>query len=243
MESTHARTAVVLQPSYIPWRGYFDLIQRADVFVFYDDVQYDKHGWRNRNRIKTASGPRWLTIPVLSKGNIDNNLLIQEVMCDARFDWRHKHLEQIRHAYRKAPYFKETFSFLNELFASAPTDRLAEFTIFTTIAIAERLGLTGSFARSSELGVTGSKNDRLLQTLASVQATHYISGPSAKAYISAEAFAAAKIDLEYAHYDYEPYEQLHPPYEPQVSIIDLLFMQGSNAAAHLESRVQHATAV
>lgn len=233
---TQERTAVVLQPSYIPWRGYFDLIRQADVFVFYDDVQYDKHGWRNRNRIKTSTGTQWLTIPVLSKGIIEKGALISAVSCDSRVDWRRKHLEQLRHAYRKAPYFSETFAFLTELYASVKGDALCDFTIETTIAIARHLGFMTPFIRSSSLNVTGSKNERLLQTLAAVEARRYISGPSARAYISEEAFAAQDVTLEYASYDYEPYEQLHPPYDPRVSIVDLLFMQGQNARAYIRER-------
>lgn len=243
METTQTRTAVVLQPSYIPWRGFFDLIRRADVFVFYDDVQYDKHGWRNRNRIKTAEGSRWLTIPVLSKGNIEQALPIHDVFCDARVDWRRKHLEQIRHSYRKAAHFNAVFSLLSELYASAPSDRLSEFTIFTTQKIAAYLGLNPVFVRSSDLNVAGSKNERLLHTLAKVQATRYISGPSAQSYISEPAFATAGVALEYIRYEYEPYDQLHPPYDPYVSIIDLLFAKGADASAYLHPREDHATAV
>ena len=227
---------MVLQPSYIPWRGYFDLIRQADVFVFYDDVQYDKHGWRNRNRIKTAAGTQWLTIPVLSKGNVENGALISAVACDTRVDWRRKHLEQLRHAYRKAPFFSETFAMLADLYASVPGESLCDFTIETTIAIARQLGLETPFIRSSSLNVAGTKNERLLQTLAAVEARRYISGPSARAYICEDAFAAHDVALEYASYDYEPYEQLHPPYDPHVSIVDLLFMQGPNAPAFIRER-------
>ena len=220
---------VVLQPSYVPWRGFFHLIQRADVFVFYDDVQYDKHGWRNRNRIKTPAGTQWLTIPVLAKGNVDKGLPINEARVSRAENWPRKHLASIRQSYSKAPFF-EAYRPLLESFYSDTPELLADFTIDTTKKLAEALGLTKTrFLRSSDLHIEGSKNERLLGLLQKVGATHYISGPSAKDYIDAAAFEAAKITLEYQVYDYPEYEQLYPPYDPQVSVLDLLFMKGPAA--------------
>lgn len=220
---------VVLQPSYVPWRGYFHLIQRADVFVFYDDVQYDKHGWRNRNRIKTAAGSQWLTIPVLSKGNTESGLPIHEARISPAEKWAKKHLAGIAQSYGKAPFF-EAYRALVESFYAPPPPLLADFTIDTTKKIAQALGLTKTqFLRSSELQIEGAKNDRLLALLTKVGATHYISGPSAKAYIDEAAFAAANISLEYQVYDYPEYEQLYPPFDPQVTVLDLLFMKGPAA--------------
>jgi hypothetical protein len=221
--------AVVLQPSYIPWRGYFDLIRRSDVFVFYDDVQYDKHGWRNRNRIKSPSGLHWLTIPVHAKGNTVDRTPINQIRIDRQRDWRRSHLEQLRHNYRRAPFFKDCATLLDAIYAGDP-EYLADFTIRTTVQIAQYLGLTQvRFERASTLHATGSKNDRLLEVLKSVGTTHYISGPSARAYIDERRFLDAGISLEYIDYSYEPYEQLYPPYEPAVSILDLLFMKGDDA--------------
>lgn len=230
-----ALTAVVVQPSYVPWRGYFDLIRRADTFVFYDDVQYDKHGWRNRNKIKTTAGPAWLTIPVHAHGAVGGDLTIDRVEIDDRGDWRRKHLESIRHAYRHAPYFEETFTFLQQAYQHRPT-RLADFTIDLTIAIARSLGLAPEFVRSSALHPGGSKTDRLIATLQAVNAKHYISGPSARSYIDPALFERAGIGLEYIEYEYAPYPQLHGPFEPFVSIVDLLMMTGPDACAHIEPR-------
>jgi|SRR5579884_5303 len=231
-------TAVVLQPSFVPWRGYFDLIRRADVFVFYDDVQYDKHGWRNRNRIKTASGPRWLTIPVHAAGNTVDGLPIREVRIDWSRDWRRAHVEQLRHAYARAPFYRDHAAFVDELYAAKP-ELLADFTIETTIALAKVLGLDGThFVRSSQLGACGAKTDRLLQVLSKTGATRYISGPSARAYIEEEKFRDAGIALEYITYDYQPYPQLHPPYDANVSILDLLFMTGPQASSFIRPATQ-----
>lgn len=226
------RTVTIVQPSYIPWRGYFDLIRRADTFVFYDDVQYDKHGWRNRNRIKTANGPLWLTIPVLSKGTLARHTLVKDIEIDERSDWRQKHLESIRHAYRHAPYFDDTFRFLSEAYAHRGS-RLCDFTVELTEKIARILGLTPTVVRSSELGVSGEKMDRLMATLGAVQATHYISGPAARDYIEPSRFETAGVTLEYIDYSYAPYPQLHGEFDPSVSIVDLLMMKGPDAARYI----------
>jgi WbqC-like protein family len=218
---------VILQPSYIPWRGYFDLIHRADVFVFYDDVQYDKHGWRNRNRIKTPSGSKWLTIPVSDKGVTGGiPILSIETSDDA---WPRKHLDALTRSYATAPHFDRYRAWLEETYASPPR-KLADFTIATTIELASLLGITSTrFVRSSELDAQGRKTDRLIEILQQLGATHYLSGPSAKDYIEAEKFAAAGIALEWMTYDYPEYPQLHPPFDPQVTILDLLFMTGEEA--------------
>src|SRR3970282_1615409 len=110
-------TCVILQPSYIPWRGYFHQIQKADQFVFFDDVQYDKHGWRNRNRIKTPQGPQWLTIPVRAKDNVGEHRTIHEIEIDWDRPWSRKHLESLRQAYRRAPFSADWEPFLAEVYA------------------------------------------------------------------------------------------------------------------------------
>ncbi len=225
---------VILQPSYIPWRGYFHQIARADVFIFYDDVKYDKNGWRNRNRIKTARGPRWLTIPVHTAGVETHHTPICEVRTDAGQPWAQSHLSSIRQAYTAAPHFRETFALLEELYAQ-PGELLAEFTIATTIALARALEIDRTrFLRSSELsGIQGTKTRRLIEILTRVGATHYISGPSARDYIEENLFREAGITLEYMAYNYPPYPQLYPPYDPQVSIIDLLMMTGADALRYI----------
>ncbi|MBX7211500.1 MAG: WbqC family protein [Verrucomicrobiaceae bacterium] len=222
-------TCVVLQPAYIPWRGLFDLIRRSDLFVFYDDVQYEKGGWGNRNRIKTANGPIWLTIPVETKGVVTEGVPIKDIRIQWTQDWARKHWSSISQAYAKAPHFR-AMAPLMEPFYRRRDERLADFTIDTTIALSRLLGIGHTrFARSSDYQLEGAKTDRLVQLLKLVGATHYISGPSARAYIEPEKFAAAGIGLEYIDYAYREYPQLHPPYDPQVSIFDLLFMTGPDA--------------
>jgi len=224
---------VILQPSYIPWRGYFDQIRRADLFIFYDDVQYDKHGWRNRNQIKTAQGKQWLTIPVHS-GGVTEGIPIKDVRIDWSRPWAKNHLKALTFAYRKAPYFQELLP-LVESFYSRRDDCLADLTIETSILLSSALGIASTrFLRSSQLsGIEGVRTDRLIQILRRVGATHYISGPSAREYVEPEKFEQAGITLEYMEYNYPEYPQLYPPFDPFVSILDLLFMTGKDASHYL----------
>jgi hypothetical protein len=224
---------VINQPNYIPWRGYFHQIQKADVFVFYDDVQYDKHGWRNRNRIKTSNGTIWLTIPVIKKGAIQNRVPISEIVIDWSRDWSRKHWRTLQQAYDKAPFFELYTSLLRDVYEQR-SEKLADFTIQLTILIARTLGVSGTkFIRSSDLKVNGAKTDRLLEILKYLGATHYITGPAAKTYLDERRLENAGISIEYMVYDYPVYSQLYPPYDPQVSILDLLFMQGHDSPQYI----------
>ena len=225
---------VILQPSYIPWRGVFDQIEQADLFIFYDDVQYDKRGWRNRNQIKTPHGKQWLTIPVHSRGAQTQNIPINQIRIVWENPWSEAHGKAIQQAYSKAPYF-DRYQALVEMFYQRRDEFLADFTIAFTVALARELGNTHTrFLRSSQIdGITGQKTDRLIQILQAVGATHYISGPSAQDYIEREKFEEAGITLRYMQYNYPEYPQLYPPFDPQVSILDLLFMTGSEAPSYI----------
>jgi hypothetical protein len=225
---------VILQPSYIPWRGVFDQIRQADVFIFYDDVQYDKHGWRNRNQIKTPTGKQWLTIQVSAKGAVTDHVAINEVPIVWNKAWNKEHFKTLRQHYSRAPHFKRYEPLLEEFYGRRDS-LLADFTIDFTIALARALHIEHTqFLRSSTLGATGAKTDRLIQILQGVGATHYLSGPSAKAYIEEHKFEAAGIQLSYVEYAYPEYPQLFPPYDPAVSILDLLFMTGDEARTYFQ---------
>jgi hypothetical protein len=225
---------VILQPSYIPWRGYFHQIAKADLFVFCDDVQYDKRGWRNRNRIKTPQGPIWLTIPVLSKGVQTSHIPILQIQICWDKNWNQDHWRAIQQAYQKTPYFKDYAPLLEDFYQSRPR-LLIDLTIPLSIALAEALGLNRTrFIRSSQIpDITGNKTDRLINILKVVGGTHYITGPMARDYIEEEKFKDAGIFLEYMDYDYPEYPQLYPPYNPRISIIDLLFMTGRKAFSYI----------
>jgi hypothetical protein len=226
--------AAILQPSYIPWRGYFHQIALSDIFIFYDDVQYDKHGWRNRNRIKTSTGSRWLTIPVNSSGNVVEEIPINQIRIDWHKNWAESHWQIFNQVYKTGPFFSRYIPLISGFYQSKP-DLLADLTIHTTIELAREIGIKKTkFMRSSEIPqITGKKTDRLIQILKSVGATGYISGPSAKNYIEQEKFDTAGIPIEYMEYDYREYPQLFPPYDPHVSILDLLIMTGSEALSYI----------
>lgn len=224
---------VILQPSYIPWRGYFHQVFRADVFVFYDDVQYDKRGWRNRNRVKTPQGSKWLTIPVQQRHGLGPTE-IRSVEIDWRQSWNSKHWMILQQSYNKAPFFRRYRSLLEHFFCERHDQFLADLTIEFTMALATELGITHTrFLRSSTLSGSGRKTERLISLLSHLGATHYISGPSAQDYIEADQFRQAGIDLEYIIYDYPEYPQLYPPFDPQVSILDLLLMTGPDALQYI----------
>lgn len=224
---------VILQPSYIPWRGFFHQIYKSDLFIFYDDVQYDKHGWRNRNQIKTTQGKQWLTIPVHSAG-VTQGRTIQEIKIDWSKPWAKNHWKAFTFSYAKAPHFRR-YAALLESYYQRQDEFLADFTIDLTIALARELGIWHTrFLRSSEIpGITGERTERLIQILTRMGAQHYISGPSARTYVEPELFDAAGITLEYMVYDYSEYPQLYPPYDPFVSVLDLLFMTGEQALSYI----------
>jgi len=228
-EIASRRTCVILQPSYIPWRGYFQQIQKADIFVFYDDVQFDKHGWRNRNLIKSPQGLHWLTIPVATKGVVSKGRLIHEIPIIWDRNWARQHWETLKSVYGRAPYFA-AYSDLLAPFYQRRDALLADLTIDLTIALAGALGITRTrFLRSSQLGIDGQKTERLIKIVQHVEAAHYVSGPSARDYLAEEQFAAARITLEYMRYDYPEYPQLYPPFQGRVSVLDALFMLGPAA--------------
>ena len=223
----------ILQPSYIPWRGYFHQIQNADVFVFYDDVQYDKHGWRNRNRIKTAGGTQWLTIPVQKKGNVEEAREIREIEISWDRPWNRKHLSTLVQSYAKAPFFDQYAPMFEQWYSSSPC-RLAQFTMDLTEQLAGLLGIRHTrFLRSSELGISGYRTDRLISIVKALKCDHYISGPSAREYLVEDHFAQEGITVEYMRYDYPEYPQLYPPFDAQVSIVDLLVMVGADAPKYI----------
>lgn len=218
----------ILQPSYIPWRGYFHQIQKVDAFVFYDDVEYDRRGWRNRNRVKTPGGSQWLTIPVRARGSQIQHTPICDVQVDG-LGWAAEHRKTLHQCYAKAPFYDRYAAMLDEWYGSPPIN-LADFTIATTMALSKALQIQDTtFIRSSTLAVEGRKTDRLLNILRLLAADHYITGPSARDYLEEEKFHANGVTLEYMTYAYLPYEQLYPPFDPFVTVLDLLFMTGPDA--------------
>ena len=219
-------TVVVLQPGYLPWLGFFDQLRRADVFVYYDDVQYDKHGWRNRNRIKTQDGPQWLTVPV--RHGDDGFPRIVDVEIDGRTPWARKHAASIRQAYARAPFLSEHMPALEELL-HRKWERLVDLDVACAALMAEWFGLDRRIERSSSLGIGGERSERLVNICRHFGATRYVSGDSARAYLDIAAFQAERITVEWQGYEHPTYPQLHGPFVPYLSALDLVLNCGPEA--------------
>lgn len=222
--------AAILQSNYIPWKGYFDIIRDVDLFVFYDCVQFTPRDWRSRNKIKTPSGPQWITVPV---GN-DRNRLIHEVRI-ADPEWQAKHWQTIRQHYAKCAHFERYREWLEHVYLGTTWQSLSDLNQTTIKHIArELLGLKARFADSRSYAAQGQKTDRLLDILVKAGATSYLSGPSARDYIDANRFRDSGIELLWKDYaGYPEYAQRYEPFEHGVSVLDLLFNCGPDAPAHI----------
>jgi len=225
-----SKKVAIIQPNYIPWKGYFDIIAAVDVFIFLDDVQHTVRDWRTRNKIKTAAGTSsWLSVPTTG----GRNQLIREVAIDQTQGWARKHLEAMRHSYGKTPHFATYFPQFSELLTS-PTVLLADLNIRLTEQITAWLGLSREFLRSSQLGAAGTKDDRLIDLVQQVGGSYYLSGPAARDYIRPERFADAGIELAYHDYQgYPAYPQISQPFDPFVTVLDLLFAVGAEAPDYI----------
>ncbi len=225
----------ILQSSYIPWKGYFDIIGAVDHFVIYDEVQFTRRDWRNRNRIKTRNGSAWLTIPVVSKGRYYQSISEVEVADD---HWADQHWQTIRHNYAGAEYFRPNEAQFREAYRRAGRmRRLSEINRMDIDIIAEYLDLRTSIVCSSSLAPRGpdaSPTSRLLEICLELGASRYVSGPSAKAYLDETVFSDAGVEVEYFDYsNYPVYTQLHGPFDHRVSILDLIFNTGPKARENM----------
>ncbi len=230
MSTRPPKRVAVLQSNYIPWKGYFDIIHGVDVCIFYDDVQYTKNDWRNRNLIKTPTGPLWLTVP--TAGSINARI------CDASIPqgrWAEKHLRSLLHNYARAPHTRQFEPFLEDVYLSKTWTNLSELNQFVIRQIAGAyLGISTRFEDSRNYALSGSNLDRLLDLLGQTGATSYLTGPSARAYIDTARFDEAGIELHYIDYSgYPEYAQVHPPFSHTVSIFDLLFHCGPEAPSYV----------
>lgn len=226
----HGCTLVALQPGYLPWLGFFDQVRRSDIFVFYDDVQFDKQGWRNRNRVKSPAGPHWLTVPVRRE---HSGQRILEVEIDNRTAWARKHLGTIRQFYAAAPYLDRYWSELSALLQSR-----WELIVDLDIAVAElmcgwlKLPVRRTH-RSSELNIEGERSERLLNLCLHFGASRYLSGDAAQNYLDVDLFARHGIEVEWQQYKHPVYTQQHGEFVPYLSALDLLLNCGDESAAIL----------
>lgn len=211
---------VVLQSNYIPWRGYFRLIQQADLFCFYDEVQFTKNDWRNRNQIAGNGEPFWLTIPV---GKDSVNQKISEVI-PLDFKWQKKHLNQISQTYSKAPFKDEILELIAPIYGKQHSC-LSEFNQAMIQSISNHMGLTTQFVNSKNYTLDGDRVNKLISLVQQLEGQTYISGPAAKEYLSGKEmlFSNSNIELKYCTYDdMKPYSHFKNNYQKHISIIDLL---------------------
>jgi hypothetical protein len=223
----------ILQSNYLPWKGYFDIIAKSDVFVIYDSVQYTRRDWRNRNLIKTAQGTQWITVPVESKGNYSAS--IREMEISGR-EWIKQHTGAIKHAYAKAPFGKEGIAWIEALlYQQAAQTNLSACNCHLLKACCEKLGIKTPLIEDKEFDIRGTKTEALLSIVKQIPgATRYLSGPAARVYLQEDVFNDAGYEVEWMDYSgYSEYPQLHPPFIHGVSIIDLIMNTGNAAPGYL----------
>ncbi|MDA7977419.1 MAG: WbqC family protein [Pirellulales bacterium] len=216
-----AHVAGILQPSFLPWLGYIAQIHRADTFVLYDDAQFDKNSWRNRNRIKTAAGIKWLTVPV--KATLGTT--IRDVRVENSRNWARKHVSSIQQSYAKAAYFAEHEDLLHKIY-DQDWDFLLDLNVFALREILKRLGLERTILFSSELQVEGRATERLVNICREIGANHFFEGAAGRDYIDQRVFDQHDITLEYQDYQHPTYQQPHGEFASHLSIIDLLLNCG-----------------
>ncbi len=227
-----AKKIAILQSNYIPWKGYFDIINMVDIFVIYDDVQYTKNDWRNRNIIKTKDGKMWLTIPCRQK---NLNQKINETFVTDK-QWHVKHWNSIKTNYAKSRYFKFNAPIVQNIYYTSPKDNLSEINYHFMKSIMEILNIQTKIVFSSDLGVQGDRNNRLINICKKLGANKYLSGPAARNYLQLDEFKKANIEVEWMDYsEYTEYHQLFPPFEHGVTILDLILNEGTNASIYMKS--------
>ena len=223
----------IVQSNYIPWKGYFDVIGSVDEFVLLDDAQFTRRDWRNRNRIKTADGLRWLTVPVEMKGKYDQAIKDTHIS-DA--SWREKHWKSLHHAYSRARCFSRFAARIEEVYQDASDELLSQINHRFLTAICGILGIDTKITWSMDYRSAGNKSERLLHICEQAGATEYLSGPTARGYLDTSLFEEAGIDVIWMDYDgYPEYDQLYPPFEHHVTVLDLIFHTGTRAPDHMLS--------
>lgn len=231
------KTVAILQSNYIPWKGYFDIIDQVDEFIFFDNMQYTTRDWRNRNKIKTSNGLQWISIPVFAKGCQQTGQKISETqITDKR--WAEKHWKSICNAYAKAPYFKDYKAYFEKLYKECESeDYLCQVNYKFIVAILKLLNIKTKLRYDKDYELIDGKTERLIDMLQKAGATHYLSGPSAKDYIDEKLFEKAGIKLLWMDYSgYKEYPQLFPPFEHNVSILDLIFNTGEDAIKYIREK-------
>jgi hypothetical protein len=228
------KTVAIVQSNYIPWKGYFDLIGMADEFVLYDDMQYTRRDWRNRNYIKTPKGLEWLTIPVDVKGKYFQAVRETRV---SDLQWARGHWKTLVQNYAKARHFPTYSALFEDLYLGCEEEFLSRINLRFIEAVCGVLGLKTRISWSMDYDLAEGKTERLVGICKSAGATHYLSGPAARDYMDEALFTAQGIEVSYMDYsNYPAYTQLHGPFEHGVSVLDLLFNEGPQARRFMKAQ-------
>ena len=224
----------ILQSNYIPWKGYFDMIRSVDEFILYDDMQYTRRDWRNRNMVKSPQGLHWLTIPVDAKGKFDQKIKETKI---SDLTWAQDHWKTLKLYYGKAPHFKDYAPQFEAAYNECATVELLSQVNFKFIRlVCDILQIPTKITWSMDYELKDGKTERLIGLCQSAGGTHYLSGPAAKDYIVDSLFKEAGIDLAYMDYSgYPEYPQLYGDFAHGVSVLDLLFNTGSEALKYMKS--------
>jgi hypothetical protein len=230
---TRNKKIAILQSNYIPWKGYFDIINTVNEFVIYDEVQYTKNDWRNRNLIKKPGGLMWLTIPCRRERL---NQSIKDTRIYSKY-WYRKHLNALYSNYASAPAFKEMIQKIREWYISASDKKyISDINIHFIRAVVEYLEIKTIITSSTDYGACGDRIGKLVDICKKAGATEYISGSSARNYLNENEFTNSGIKLSYFDYSgYPTYEQIHSPYTDRVSIIDLILHKGSDTPEFMKT--------
>ncbi|MGE0053280.1 MAG: WbqC family protein [Hyphomicrobium sp.] len=222
----------IVQSNYIPWKGYFDMIAAVDEFVLYDDMQYTRRDWRNRNRIKTPSGLVWLTVPVKVKGRFTQT--IRETEIDGT-DWLASHWKSLELNYKRARFFDEVSTWLKPLYLDQSYENLSALNRRFIEAICNYLDLHTTISNSWNYTLLDGKTERLVDLCVQAGASEYISGPAARDYVDPAAFQNRNIKLTWFDYSgYPDYPQLWDGFTHEVTILDLLFNCGKSAPRYMK---------
>jgi hypothetical protein len=216
----------ILQSSYFPWLGYFDQLIKSDVFIIYDDVQFDKNGWRNRNKIRTSNGEMWLTVPIHNK--LSSKIHIKDIQIDYSKNWTRKHLNSIYINYSKANYFNDYFPHLKLIFEKN-YENLVDLNMEILKYINNWLGVNRLIIKSSTLGIQGSQTERLINICKYFGLYRYLTGNSAINYLELEKFKSAGIEVIWQNYEHPKYTQVYKDFIPYLSILDLIMNEGKNS--------------
>lgn len=222
-------TVTVLQPGFLPWLGFFDQMIRSDIFIYYDDVQFDKHGWRNRNRIKTSKGLEWVTVPVRHSGN--HGQFVMEIEIDNSKNWARKLLAKISQNYARSPFCAAYVSELGAVMSDVESNLLVDLDLQVIELMRRWLSIRTKTVRASQLNVAGTQTGRLVALCKHFGADCYLSGNAAKSYLQQELFDEAGISVVWQDYVHPTYQQLHGEFVPYLSALDLILNLGPDSPA------------